>query len=202
MSRLHCAGKLKAICAYKHNDWLLSFWLDDFMLLDFIDSISTSSYVSLFHGRFLRMLLDVNTVLQSRACGKRGRCSCYSSVFWIYSWTRRISRLPQTQCLFSVSRRKYHILYPRLHLGVQVSHRHSVSSASFATRNLQPDAEQTVTAVIPHALARRVQTLATCDLFLWQHDQMFLLDFFANTVLHRSVRVLYFIENKLIPQRI
>ena len=38
--------------------------------------------------------------------------------------------------------------------------------ASHAMRNLQPDAEQTVTAVIPQALARRVQTLATCDLFL------------------------------------
>ncbi len=29
MSRLHCAGKWKAICAYKHNYWLLQFRLDD-----------------------------------------------------------------------------------------------------------------------------------------------------------------------------
>ena len=41
-----------------------------------------------------------------------------------------------------------------------------VSIASFATQNLQPGAEQIVTAVIPHALAQRVQTQATCDLFL------------------------------------
>ncbi len=37
---------------------------------------------------------------------------------------------------------------------------------SFATLNLQTNAQLTVTAVILHPVARRVQTLATRDLFL------------------------------------
>ncbi len=36
----------------------------------------------------------------------------------------------------------------------------------------------------------------------WGHNQTFLLGFFANTVLRRSVLVLYFIENNLISHRI
>ena len=156
------------------------------------------------------MLLDVNTVLGSRASGKRGLCSCYSSVFWIYSCT--LAGHFQSECsiaIDSVSLISFKAQIPHPIL-IRASGRPGlvqawVSIASFATRNLQPGAEQIVTAVIPHALAQRVQTLATCDLFLWQHNQLFLLDFFANTVLRRSVlvvRVLYFIENKLIPHRI
>ncbi len=52
------------------------------------------------------------------------------------------------------------------HSGVQVLYRHWISSGSFATRNLQADVQLTVTAVIPHPVAQRVQTLATCNLFL------------------------------------
>ncbi len=139
--------------------------------------------------------------------------------------------------------------------GVQVLYRHWLSSGSFATQNLQADAQLTVTTATPHPVARRVQTLATWDLFLWQHDQcnqqelktnhgttsaktmmtrslhkkpsLLLCDAmrcrvkdgdagstircfcwassptqYCDTVLCRLVRVLYFIENNLIPHRI
>jgi hypothetical protein len=49
---------------------------------------------------------------------------------------------------------------------VPFMYRHWVSSASFAARILQADAQLTVTAVIPHPVARRVQTQATSDPFL------------------------------------
>jgi hypothetical protein len=51
------------------------------------------------------------------------------------------------------------------------------------TLNLQADAVLTVTAVTPHALARRVQTQATSDHFLWQNARIFRLEFFASTLL-------------------